>query len=358
MGDTSFLAQDFLGNPLLQWGIALGIALVVILALRLLSAILIRRLQSLTRKTTTDLDDLLIELLEKTKGLFILIVAVWLGSLYLQLPPEADEWIRKILVVGLLIQGALWSTGVVNFLLARHRRKHVEEDPSLATTLGAVGIVARGVVWSLFLLLILQNLGIEITALVAGLGVGGIAVALAVQNVLGDLFASLSIVLDKPFVIGDFIIVGDFLGVVEHVGLKTTRIRSLSGEQLVFSNSDLLSSRIRNYKRMEERRVVFHLGVTYDTGSEKLEQIPGIIREVVERYDDARFDRSHFQKYGDFSLNFETVYYMLTPDYNAYMDRQQAINLEIYKRFEEEEIEFAYPTQTLFLEKSGGNGEG
>jgi small-conductance mechanosensitive channel len=357
MGDASFLTRTYLGNTVTEWAVALGIALLVFLALRLLDAILIRRLEKLSRKTRTELDDLFIELLEKTKALFILIVAVWAGSVYLELSAAADEWLRHILVIGLLIQAGLWSTGVVNFFLARYRKKQVEEDPSLATALGAVGIVAKAVVWGIFLLLILQNLGIEITALVAGLGVGGIAVALAVQNVLGDLFASLSIVLDKPFVIGDFIIVGEFMGVVEHVGLKTTRIRSLSGEQLIFSNSDLLNSRIRNYKRMEERRIVFHLGVTYDTGSEKLARIPQIIRETVEKYDDTRFDRSHFQKYGDFSLNFESVYYMLVPDYNAYMDRQQAINLEIYRRFEEEEIEFAFPTQTLFLEKPGNGPE-
>lgn len=355
MGDTSFLTRAYLGNTVTEWAVALGIALLVFLALRLLDAILIRRLEKLSRKTRTELDDLFIELLEKTKALFILIVAVWGGSLYLDLTRTADDWLEHLLVVGLLIQAGLWSIGVVNYFLARYRKKQVEEDPSLATALGAVGVVAKAVVWGIFLLLILQNLGIEITALVAGLGVGGIAVALAVQNVLGDLFASLSIVLDKPFVIGDFIIVGEFMGVVEHVGLKTTRIRSLSGEQLIFSNSDLLNSRIRNYKRMEERRIVFHLGVTYDTESEKLARIPQIIRETVEKYDDTRFDRSHFQKYGDFSLNFESVYYMLVPDYNAYMDRQEAINLEIYKRFEEEEIEFAFPTQTLFLEKPGND---
>ncbi len=174
------------------------------------------------------------------------------------------------------------------------------------------------------LLLALDNLGVDVTALVAGLGVGGIAVALAVQSILGDLFASLSIVLDKPFVIGDFIIVGDLLGTVENVGIKTTRVRSLSGEQLIFSNADLLNSRIRNYGRMYERRVVFTVGVTYDTPRHKLE---------------------------DFSLDFETVYYVQDPAYNLYMDIQQAINLELYQRFADEGIEFAYPTQTLFLAK-------
>jgi small-conductance mechanosensitive channel len=240
---------------------------------------------------------------------------------------------------------------VAAHLIGRYRKEQAAEDPGLATALGAVGILAQGIIWAIFLLLILQNLGIQITALVTGLGIGGIAVALAVQNVLGDLLASLSIVLDKPFVIGDFVVVGEFSGTVEHVGLKTTRVRSLSGEQLVFSNSDLLGSRIRNFKRMQERRVAFTVGVTYGTGADKLERIPGMIREVVEGRELVRFDRCHFKSYGDFSLNFETVYYVLLPDYTSYMDVQQAINLEIYRRFQDAGIEFAFPTQTIFLAK-------
>ncbi|MGE3526922.1 MAG: mechanosensitive ion channel family protein, partial [Gemmatimonadales bacterium] len=187
----------------------------------------------------------------------------------------------------------------------------------------------------------------------AGLGVGGVAVALALQKILGDLFASLAIVLDKPFVLGDFIIVDDYLGSIENIGLKTTRVRSLSGEQLVFSNSDLLGSRIRNYGRMFERRVVFSIGVIYQTTKEQLQAIPGIIRTAIEAQDKTRFDRSHFQKYGDFSLDFETVYYVKSPDYNIYMDIQQAINLQIFEEFGKRGIEFAYPTQTLFVSREG-----
>jgi small-conductance mechanosensitive channel len=190
---------------------------------------------------------------------------------------------------------------------------------------------------------------VKITTLVASLGIGGIAVAMALQNILGDIFASLSILLDKPFVVGDFIIVETHMGTVEYIGLKTTRIRSLSGEQLVFSNSDLLKSRIRNYKRMAERRVVFSIGVVYQTDHDTLKKIPDLIRKIIEDQDQVRFDRSHFQGYGEFSLNFETVYYVLSPDYNRYMDVQQAINLAIFRQFETLNIGFAYPTQTVFL---------
>jgi small-conductance mechanosensitive channel len=199
------------------------------------------------------------------------------------------------------------------------------------------------------LLLALDNLGVDITALVAGLGVGGIAVALAVQNVLGDLFASLSITLDRPFVLGDFIIVGDYLGNVERIGVKSTRLRSLGGEQIIVSNADLLNSRVRNYGRMDERRVLFTLGVTYETPRKKLERIPAMVREIIEHQQHARFDRCHFAKYGDFALGFEAVYYVLSPDYNLYMDIQQAINFAIHAAFEDAQIEFAYPTQKLWM---------
>jgi small-conductance mechanosensitive channel len=356
---TALADLGWLGNPWIDWVWAAGLFAAVLGTLLLVRRLVAARLEARDTGTGTVHPLLLVARQVRGTRLFLLLaLALYAAAVPLTLPATAGRVLGTLLVLALVLQGALWASSVAGSLLTAYFARRAESDAANASALGILRFLAYLAVWGVALLLALDNLGVDITALIAGIGIGGLAIGLAAQRILGDLFASLAIVLDKPFVIGDFIIVGDFLGVVEHVGLKTTRIRSLSGEQLVFSNSDLLSSRIRNYKRMEERRVVFHLGVTYDTGSEKLERIPGIIREVVERYDDARFDRSHFQKYGDFSLNFETVYYMLMPDYNAYMDRQQAINLEIYKRFEEEEIEFAYPTQTLFLEKTGGNGEG
>jgi small-conductance mechanosensitive channel len=351
MGETNLLDLTWLDTTVAQWLLAIGVFLLVVTILRIVASMTIRHLESLTRKTRPELDDFLVELLRKTKGLFIGLLGVWLGSFFLTLSQENDDWLQRALGVGILVQGALWATGVVNYFLKRYRRQQAEDDPSMATALGALGFVGKAVVWAIFVLLILQNLGVEITAILAGVSVGGIAVALAVQNVLGDLFGSLSIVLDKPFVIGDFIVVGEFSGTVEHVGLKSTHIRSVSGEQLVFSNSDLLGSRIRNYKRMQERRVVFTVGVTYDTPPEKLEEIPGMVRGIVESQDKTRFDRCHFKAFGDFSLAIETVFFMTVPDYDVFMDVQQAINLELYRRFSAEGIEFAFPTQTIFMGK-------
>jgi small-conductance mechanosensitive channel len=344
-----------LGSTRTQWVVAAAVFLATTLVGRLAVSYALARVASLARRTRNDVDDLVAELLRKTKTFFVLIVALWLASESLQLDARIDSGLERLVLIGLLVQAAFWGSGVVTYALDRYRRHQLEVDPGGATAIGAMSFVGRALVWSVVVLLVLDNLGVDVTALVTGLGIGGVAVALALQNVLSDLFGSLSIVLDRPFVVGDFVVVGDVMGTVEHVGLKTTRLRSLSGEQLVISNSDLLGSRIRNFQRMSERRAVFQLGVTYETPVEKLRAIPEIIRAAVQAQPQTRFDRSHFKSYGAFSLDFETVYYVLTPDYNAYMDTQQAINLEVCRCFEVEEIEFAYPTQTILARVQGAS---
>jgi len=343
------LDATYYGNTVLAWLSALLLMGVITVVLRLLISLVMRRLSAFAKKTETDLDDLVADLIARTKLFFLLIVSMYFATFALTLPQAATRVIRTVAMLALLIQAAIWASGFISFWLKRQMKRKLEEDAATATTFSALGFLSKLIVWSVVLLLVLDNLGVDITTLVAGLGIGGIALALAVQNILGDLFASLSIVLDKPFVIGDFIIVGDLLGTVEKIGLKTTRVRSLSGEQLVFSNNDLLQSRIRNYKRMFERRILFSFGVTYQTPHEKLAAIPAMIREIIEAQDQVRFDRAHFKEYGDFSLNFEIVYYVKNPDYNFYMDTQQAINLALYRRFQEEAIDFAYPTQTIHM---------
>ncbi|MBW1761333.1 MAG: mechanosensitive ion channel family protein, partial [Deltaproteobacteria bacterium] len=279
----------------------------------------------------------------------LFIVSTFAGSIWLSLPDEVRSVFWKVTIVATIIQTGIWISTALQIWLENYRKD--ETDGANRMTMNALSFLGRIALWALVLLLILDNLGVDVTALVAGLGIGGIAIALAVQNVLSDLFASLSIVLDKPFIPGDFVVVGDMAGSVEHIGIKTTRIRSISGEQLIFSNADLLGSRIRNFGRMRERRVVFSLGVTYQTPADKLEGIPGMIRESIEAQDQVRFDRSHFASYGDSALNFETVYYVGSSDYATHMDILQAVNLAIYRKFASEGIEFAYPTQTLFVEK-------
>jgi small-conductance mechanosensitive channel len=349
MGSTAFWNMTFGGNTLAGWAIALSILLVLIVGLRVATRAVARQVRRFSKGTASEIDDLVGDLVDRTNLLFLLVLGASVASYALALSPRAAQGLRILVVCGVLIQAAIWVSAVANHFLTRYRKRMQVADPGVATAMGAAAFAVRVAVWGAVLLIALDTLGVDITTLIAGLGVGGIAVALAVQNVLGDLFASVSIVLDRPFVVGDFIDLGGHMGVVENVGLKTTRVRSLSGEELVIANSDLLSSRIRNYKRMSERRVLFEVGVVYGTPSDKLGRIPGLVRNAVESCDNTRFDRSHFKTFGDSALLFETVYYMTVPDYNAYMDTQQAINLELYQKFEAEEIEFAYPTQTLFL---------
>jgi small-conductance mechanosensitive channel len=343
------LTDTFYGNEIKTWLIALAVSIGTLVALRLVEQVLIVRVERLTEKTHTIIDDVIIGALRKTKLLYLLIVSIFVGSIWLSLPSEVRSPLWKVAIVATIIQAGIWLSTALQIWLENYGKE--ETDGADRMTMNALSFLGRIALWATVLLLILDNLGVDVTALVAGLGIGGIAIALAVQNVLSDLFASLSIVLDKPFVPGDFVVVGDMAGSVEHIGIKTTRIRSISGEQLVFSNNDLLGSRIRNFGRMRERRVVFSLGVTYQTPVDKLERVPGLIQAAIESQERARFDRSHFASYGDSALNFETVYYVESSDYATHMDILQSVNLTIYQSFAAEGIEFAYPTQTLFIEK-------
>jgi small-conductance mechanosensitive channel len=344
------------GNTVRQWGLALLATVVLALVLRLGLRLVQRRIKRLADRTKTGLDDLVVDLFRRTKWWFLVLESAYISTIFLNLPKTTDLTLSTIAILVLIFQSGFWGVGLLDYVIrTRLRQEEAEQDAAGTTTVSALGYVARVALWVVVLLLILQNAGVEVTALIASLGVGGVAVALALQNILGDLFASLAMVLDKPFVLGDFIIVGDFMGTVEKIGLKTTRIRSLSGEQIVFSNSDLLNSRVRNYKRMFERRVVFSFGVVYDTPADTLSEIGGWVEKIIEDIDQTRFDRAHFSTFGDSSLNFEVVYYVLNSDYNVYMDIQQAINLALLSRFEAEGVEFAFPTQTIYLSRAEGS---
>lgn len=338
-----------------DWMAALLAVVGVLFFLLIFRRAVLHYLRAYARKTQMTLDDLLATTLLATSPLLLSPLALYAGSVWLTLPLRLERLIVHISIVVLLIQAALWGNKLILSWIAQSMRKKQQQDAAAATTLSFIGFLARLMLWAILFLLTLDNLGFNISALLAGLGIGGVAVALAAQNILGDLFSSLSIVLDKPFVLGDFIIVGDHMGTVEHIGIKTTRIRSLGGEQIIFSNSDLLKSRIQNYKRMNERRVLFSFGVVYETERDKLQKIPGMLRAMIETQNKTRFDRAHFKEYGESSLNFEVVYYVLDRDYNIYMDIQQSINLAMFEQFQSEGISFAYPTRTLYLTPASGD---
>jgi small-conductance mechanosensitive channel len=283
--------------------------------------------------------------LSRTTFLFFLVFSMCAGARALELGEPAQRMLNSLFTIACFWQLGVWIAAAIGIWIDRRRQHTLTENRAAAGSLGIIRFIANVLIWALVLLATLDNLGINITALVAGLGIGGVAVALALQNVLGDLFASLAIALDRPFVIGDFLEIDAFLGSVENIGIKTTRLRSLDGEQIIMSNSNLLSSRVRNFGRMTERRVAFGTSVGYETPVEMLERIPALLREIVKAQKDVRFDRSHFQKHGVSSLDFETVYYVTTPDFNRYMDIQQTINLALHRKFLELSVPFASATQ-------------
>ncbi len=346
-------------NSLVAWLIAIAVSgslLLVLLAAR--SAV--RRYHARLKATEhTELAEIPLEVLSRTTLLFFLIVSIFAGLQMLAMSVRTQMFVQGALMLAVFLQIGIWgSAAAMAWLERRRKRTATIADRAVAGSLGVIAFIARVVIWSLVLLVALDNLGIDVTALVAGLGIGGIAVALAAQNVLGDLFASLSITFDKPFLVGDFLIIDDYLGSVEDIGVKSTRLRSLSGEQIILSNADLLRSRVRNYGRMLERRVVMAHTITLETPIELVKAVPTIIRAAIEAQEDTRFDRSHFAKHDAGALNFESVFYVLSADYNRYMDIQQAINLRIHEEFGARGIKFAYPTQMLYLTRAGAGKAG
>jgi small-conductance mechanosensitive channel len=262
-----------------------------------------------------------------------------------------NEKLQKILN-GAIMVIITWSilrfiTSFIAFSLSRYMQRQPGETREKQGK--GILLIVNIIIWVTGFVFIIDNFGYNITTIITGLGVGGIAIALAAQAILGDLFSYLVIFFDKPFEIGDFIIVEDKLGTIEYIGIKTTRIRTLSVEQLICSNSALTSSWVHNYKRMEKRRIVFAFGVVYQTPVDHVKKIPGMVKHIIESQKLTQFDRAHFLKFGDSSLDFEVVYNVMDPDYNIYMDKQQAINLALMEQFEAEGIEFAYPTRTLFV---------
>ena len=328
--------------------IALGIAAAVFFVLLFFREGVVRWLAKRAARSPSGFEDLVVSLGRRTQIVVIAVAALYAGSLYVTLRPRQEQTLGAAAEVAVFLQIALWASVAIDFWLARQRRR-LDHDATSVALAGVLRFVAKLTLWTLLLLMALANFGVNVTALVTGLGIGGVAVALALQNILGDLLASLSIVLDKPFVLGDSITVDTLTGTVESIGLKTTRLRAISGEQLIFANGDLLKSRIRNWKRLAERRVVLTFGVPYDTPPDVIERIPGMVRALVEAQELTRFERAHFKGFGASSLDFEAAYWILTPEYGVYMDRQQAVNLGLLRAFEREGIDFASAAQALLV---------
>jgi len=330
-----------------EWLTALLAAVASFVVLDLGVRFLTRRITALSLRTKGRIDDVIAAALADTKRFLILLLSMLIGLRMLDLTDKAETRLSQALIVVVGVQVAIWLNRAINTWMEKVVDPNT--DPALrnrATTTTMVFLLRVAVMLTV-LLMVLDNLGVNITAFVASLGIGGVAIALALQTVLSDLFASLSIGLDKPFEIGDFIIFDDLMGTVEYIGVKTTRLRSLSGEQLIRSNTELLKSAIHNYKRMSERRVVFSFSVRYETPIDQVAQLGGVVRDIITAQAQTRFDRAHFLKFGASSLDFEVVYYVLSPDYNVYMDIQQAINLELMRACAARGVSFAIPSSIM-----------
>jgi small-conductance mechanosensitive channel len=344
-----FLGREFLGNSVLMWLSAALITFLALAVLRFAKTAVARRLRALSERTGNRWIASLAKIIRTTRLILLLAVASWIGSQALDLPQLGENILRHVAVLGMLVQIGIWGNSFIPYLVDTFERAEEVDARTRSATTVALTFVGKLLLWTIVLIVGLENMGVQVSALLTSLGIGGVAVALASKSVLGDILASLSIVFDRPFVVGDFIRTDDLMGNVETIGVRTTRVRSLNGEQVVISNNDLLSSRISNYERMSERRVIFSIGVVYGTTFEKLSRIPDMLRDIIENEDRARPDRFHFKSYGDSSLDFEIVYWIESSSYTTYMDVRQRINFEIFRRFEKEGIEFAYPTQTLYM---------
>ncbi len=341
----SILAMEVAGNLVSDWVVALGVFVGIFIALKIFRAVVVNRIKVLASKTNNKIDDVVADFLHSIKGLMFVLIALFIALKGVVIPESLSLILDVTLLIVIVSQVVRLLEEVACMILGTQFQK---KNPN-AQMPGIFRVAVRLILWSIGLLLILSNLGINITSLVAGLGIGGLAISLALQSILSDLFASFSIAVDKPFEIGDFVIVGDHMGTVKHIGLKTTRISALEGEEIVISNAELTSARVQNYKKMEKRRIVFNVGLTYETPHDKLPRANELIGQVISKVKNVEFDRSHFFEFGDSALIFEVVFYMTTGDYAAYMDARQDINMGIHEAFEAEGLEMAFPTQTLHI---------
>jgi len=337
-------------NTLGDFTIAFTVFLVSLAVFKIFQVIILARLKKLAEKTENDIDDTFVVVIKSLKPPFYSFLAFYVATFFLEIGDIFKKAIDIILIIWIVIQIIMVVQILIDYVV--RKRMGEEEDKAAENAINILGKLSKWVLWIFGALLIFSNLGFDVTSLIAGLGIGGIAIALALQNTLSELFSSFSIYFDKPFAPGDFIVVGDKKGVIEKIGIKTTRMRALQGEEIVISNKELTSAQIQNFKKMQERRNSFSFGVAYETPIDKLKKIPGIVKDIIEGIESTRFDRAHFNRFDDSALNFDVVYYVESAEYAKYMNIQQEINLKIMEAFEEMGVGMAYPTQTVYLAKS------
>ena len=345
------LTQTYWHNTVENYLIAFGVFVVFLIIFKIFEKILLKKLEKLVKKTKTDIDDELIKIIESIPNIFYVLISVYIGLQFLLVNSMITKILNALLIILIIYWGTKAATNIIEYVLYKMAAKKGSVKREKNSTYFALSLVAKIVLWATGFLLLLSNLGVNITAFVASLGIGGIAIALAAQNILGDIFSSFSIYFDKPFEIGDYIVVGEQKGTVKRIGLKTTRIQALQGEEIVVSNRKLTDTQIRNFKKMKKRRIDFEIHATYDTPTTKMKKVPGMIRKIIKDVKLCTPDRIHFKEFGDSGLIFEIVYFVDSNSYKESMGARQEINLEIKKAFEKEGIEMAFPTRTLHVNK-------
>ncbi|MDD4443780.1 MAG: mechanosensitive ion channel family protein [Patescibacteria group bacterium] len=341
---NKILSFNFYGNSGKDYLLALAVFAICLLILLIVKKVILARLHKIAKRTKNNYDDTLIGIIFKIKSFFYLVISLYLASNFLNLSNFLSKAIYLLFILVIVYEGIKASSYLLK-VLAYKAIKRNDDDSQAQSTVKTLNVFIQIILWSLGLLLILANMGVNITSLIAGLGIGGIAVALALQNILADIFSSFSILIDKPFKVGDFIKVSADMGTVEKIGIKTTHLRTLDGQLLIISNQELTKARVENFQKLHRRRALFNLGIIYETSRTQLESIPKIIASIVDKQEKANLDRCHFKSYGDFSLNFEVSIFIDVKSYNDFLDILEKINLDIFSQFNKQGISFAYPTQ-------------
>ena len=344
----------YFGNSIQDWIIALGVIIAGIVLLYILKRSILLRIKEWASKTSNSIDDIIIRGIERSLIPLLYVLIIYVAINYLSVPSKIMGKIKVVVWIAVMFFILRSVTAAIRYFIFGRMKEKPDNEARKKQANGLI-LILNITIWILGFVFLLDNLGYNIGALIAGLGIGGIAIALAAQTILGDLFSYFVIYFDKPFEIGDFIGFDDKSGSVEYIGLKSTRLRTVSGEQLICSNKNLTDSRVHNYGRMERRRVAFKIGIVYQTTANIIKEIPSLVKNIIEQSKDVQFDRAHFMNLGQSTLDFEFVYFILTPDYTVFMDRQQEILLSIFETFEKKNIGFAYPTQTLFLNQENGS---
>ena len=347
-----YLHLVYFGNTVSDYILAFSAFHVCLILLKIFKELIHIKLKKISEKTDNKFDDLLVSIID-VKWPFYFVLSLYLCLWFIKVPDILSQTIHYLLLFVLTYYAAKGIQHTISYvvhkIISEQDEAEIEKDTAV---IDLIGKIAKVIVWIVAVLFIISNLGYDISTLLAGLGIGGIAIAFALQNVLSDIFASFSIYLDRPFVVGDYIVVGADSGVVQKIGIKSTRVQTLQGEELIISNKELTETRVNNFKKLEKRRVVFSIGVAYETTSKKLKEIPTLIENIIKKIEKTEFVRAHFTKFGDSSLLFEVVYNANSGDFTEHRDIKQKINLAIKEILEKKKINIAYPTQTLYVKKT------